>query len=142
MFHKSLFDLQVANLVAPLVVIQQTVEADRSAGEDELPHFNVGLNGARSTQTDQRELPLLRLLLPRGEIHVGQRIELRNRNVDIADADTGRKHGHPLAFVGTRHGIEFTVGNAALLRIEKGSYHGYTAGIPTENYDVGKAAPA
>lgn len=57
---------------------------------------------------------------------------------DIADADTGRKHGHPLAFVGTRHGIEFTVGNAALLRIEKGSYHGYTAGIPHENYDVGK----
>ena len=55
MFHKSLFDLQVANLVAPLVGIQQTVEADRSAGEDELPHFNVGLNGARSTQTDQRE---------------------------------------------------------------------------------------
>ena len=138
MFHESLFDLQVANLVAPLVVIQQAVEADRSAGEDELPHFDVGLNGARSTQTDQRELPLLRLLLPRGEIHVGQRIELRNRNVDVADADTGRKHGHPLAFVGTRHGIEFAVGNAALLRIEKGSDHGYAAGIPHEDDDVGK----
>ena len=47
--HEGLFDGEVADFVAALVVVQQAVEAHRRTREDELPYLDVGLDGARST---------------------------------------------------------------------------------------------
>ena len=138
MLHESLFDLQVADLVAPLVVVEQAVEAYRRAREDELPHLDIGLDGPRRAEPDQRELPFVGLLLPGGEIDVGQRIELRDRDVDVADADARREHRHAFAFVGAGHRFEFTVCDFALFRIEMFRHEGHAARIPDEDHRIGQ----
>ena len=138
MLHESLFDLQIADLVATLVVVEQTVEAYRRAREDELPHLDIGLDGPRRAEPHQCELPFVGLLLPGGEIDVGQRIELRDRDVDVADADARREHCHAFAFVGAGHRFEFTVCDFALFRIEMFRHEGHAARIPDEDHRIGQ----
>ena len=130
--------VEVANLVAPLVVVQQPVESDRRAGEDQLAHADVGLNGSGRPQTHQRELPLLGLLLPGLEVDVGQRVELRYGDVDVADADAGREHRHAPALVGAGNGVEFAVGRLALDMVEMFGHEGHAARVADQNDDVGQ----
>ena len=138
MFYERLFERQVADRVAALVVAQQAVEAARSAREDEFTDLDVGLNGARSAQPHQREPLFFGLLLPRGEIDVGQRVQLRDADVDVADADAGREDRHAFSFIAARHGLELAVRNLALLRVEKSGYEGHAAGVADQDHRVGQ----
>ncbi len=138
MLHEGPFDVQVADVVAPLVVVQQAVESDRGAREDHLPHLDVGLDGARGAQPDQREPSLLSLLLPGFEVDIGQCVELRDGDIDVSDADARGEYGHAAPLVGARHGFEFPIGDFAFDLFEKGGYQCDAAGIADENHDVGK----
>ena len=138
MGHEGLFDLEVADIVAPLVVVEQAVEAHRRAREDHLAHADVGLNGTRGAEPHERQLPLDGLLLPRGEVHVGQCVELRDADVDVADADARREDRHAFSLIGTRHGIEFAVRDVALLRVEMLGHEGHTSGVADQDHRVGK----
>nr|DAR47932.1 MAG TPA: hypothetical protein [Caudoviricetes sp.] len=136
--HESPFDGQIADLIAALVVVEQSVEAHRRAREHEIPDPDIGLDGPRGAQPQQRELLFLGLDLPRGEIHVGQGIELRNRNIDIADADAGREHRHAPALVGARHGVELAVRHVAFLFVEKRRHECHATRIAHQDDRVGQ----
>jgi len=131
--HEGLLDGQVADVVASLVVVEQSVEADRRAREDELPYADVGLQRPRGAQTHECQPLLFALLLAGGEVDVDQRVELRDRDVDVADADTRREDGHALAAVGARHGVEFAVGHLALARVEELGHHGHAARVADQD---------
>ena len=137
MADESLLQRQVADRIASLVIAQQAVEAARRAREEELSDPDVGLEGSRSAQSDERQLPFLGLLLPRGEVHVGQGVELRDADVDVADSDTRREHGHAFAAVGARYGTEFAVRNLALPGLEMLRHEGHPTGVADQDDRVG-----
>ena len=80
----------------------------------------------------------LGFLLAGGEIDVGQSVELRDGDVDVADADAGRENGHPLALVGAGHGVELAVGDLAFDILEMFGDEGHTARIADQNDGVGQ----
>ncbi len=136
--HECLFDVELAYVVASLVVVQQAVEADRRAREYKFADLDIGLYGARGAQSYQRQTAERLACLTRLEVDVGQCVQLRDADVDVADADAGRQHGHALALVGSGNGVKFSVGNFALCRIEKARNHLDASGVAHEYYRVGQ----
>ena len=136
--HEGPFDVQVADLVAALVVVQQAVETHRRAREDHLPYPDIGLNGSRRPQPHECQTAFFALLLPRGEIDVGQRVQLRHGDVDVPDADARREDRHAFAPVGTRHGAELAVRNLALPTVEIFGHERHAARVPHQDHRVGQ----
>ena len=133
MADEGLLQLQIADRIAALVVAQQAVEAARRAREDELPDADIGLDGARGSEPHEGQLLFFGLLLPRGKVDVGQCVELRDTDVDVADADARREDGHAFSAVGARYGTEFAVGDFALLRVEMLGHEGHPTRIADQN---------
>ena len=140
MLHERLFEAQVADRVAALVVAQQAVEAARCARKDEFADLDVGLDGPRSAEADQRKLLFHGFLLPCRKIDVGQGVQLRDADVDVTDADAGREDRHAFAFIGTRHCFELAVRNFTLLRIEIFGNQGHAAGVAYQDHRIGQLA--
>ncbi len=135
---ESMLEIEVGNLVTPCVIVEHTVKADGSLGEEPRIDWEIGLEGARSTDTDYLESGMLVFRSTGLEIDIDKGIQLGHDDVDIVGADASGENGNALALIGAGEADELTICVLALDGVEELLNHRNTARIADEDNFIGE----
>ena len=106
--------------------------------EDERTDGQIGLQGAAGAQPKQGELPELGTYGARGQVDVGQGVQLGQHDVDVVRADAGRDDREAFAPEGAGHGVKFAVGDFLFARVEAGGDGLDASRIADQQHRVGQ----
>ena len=132
---EGFFQLQVADLVAAGIVVQEAVEADALDGGDEGARGREGLKAAAGADAHAGQRTVLRILLACLVVDIGQRVQLGHHDVDIVAADAVALAGDALAAVGAGDGVELAALHLTFHRVEVCG-HGVHATRVTDEDDL------
>ena len=107
MLLESLFHGGNGNLLAVAVPVHDAVKAHADVREHVTAQRNVCVQGAGGADTEDIQRLVHGLDLARGEVHVGQGIQLGHDDVDVVRADTVRQRGDTLSVALAGDGNEF-----------------------------------
>ena len=130
---ESFFQLQVADIVASVVVVEETIEADALDGGDEGACGREGLEAATGADAHDGERAVFVVLGARLEVDIGQSVELVHDDVDVVAADACRYDADALALIPTCNGMEFTALDITFHALEMGCYGLHASGVSDED---------
>ena len=115
---ESLFELEVADLITPSIVVQQSVETYTLYAGHKTAGWSEGLQTATGANAHHRQYAMLVFLRASLIVDVGKCVEFVGHDVDVVTSDTMTLTSDALAFIGASDGMELTALHLALFRIE------------------------
>lgn len=135
---EGMLEIEVGNLIAPCIIVEYTVKADGSLGEEPRIDREIGLERARSTDADYLECGMLVFRGTGLEIDIYEGVQLRHDNIDIVGADARGENGNALPLIGAGEADELTIGVLALNGVEELLNHRDTTRIANEDDFIGE----
>ena len=135
---ESMLEIEVGNLVAPCVIVEDTIKADGGLGEEPRIDWEIGLERARSTDADYLESGMLIFRGTGLEIDIDEGVQLGHDDVDIVGSDARGEDGNALALIGAGEADELTICVLALDGVEELLNHRNTARIANKDDFIGE----
>lgn len=135
---EGMLEIEVGNLVAPCVVVEDTVKTDGSLRKEPRIDREIGLERARSTDANYLECGMFVFRGAGLEIYIDKGIQLGHDNVDIVGADTCGENGNAFALIGAGEADELTICVLALDGVEELLNHRDTTRIANEDDFIGE----
>ena len=135
---EGLFELEVTDVVAPSIIIEQTIEADALHTGDKTASRGVWLQAATGADAHHGQRAVFVALLAGLIVDVSQCVEFVGNDVNVVAADAVALAGDALAFISAGDGVELTARDLALFCVEVGSDSVNTGRVANEDHFVGQ----